>query len=94
MIAALAGCTSGYIAPSSARGGDIFVDACARCHGPVKGTDNVYFDLDPENLNNQYVAAKVRNGSLRMPKFPGITDAQMESLADFVIGHSRRKDSG
>lgn len=87
----MAGCTSGYLPEPTAQGGDIYVDTCARCHGPIKGTDSTYFALSPENFNVGYVTAKVRNGSLRMPKFPGITDAQLESLADFVIRHSRRK---
>lgn len=90
-VIAMAGCTSGYLPEPTARGGDIYVDTCARCHGPIKGTDGTYFELSPENFNSAYVSAKVRNGSLRMPKFPGITDAQLESLADFVIRHSREK---
>ena len=93
-VLALGACTSGYLPQADAGGGEIYVDTCARCHGPLKGTDNVYFELAPENFNQQYVVTKVRNGSLRMPKFPGITDAQLESLADFVIGHSRAKKSG
>lgn len=85
-----AGCASSYLAPPSADGAQIFADTCLRCHAPLEGSPDTYFEFDAARRNPDHVSAKVRNGSLRgMPKFPGMTDAQLQSLARFVIDHSR-----
>ncbi len=85
-----AGCASSYLAPPSADGAQIFADTCLRCHAPLEGSPDTYFEFEGANHDPAYVSAKVRNGSLRgMPKFPGMTDAQLQSLARFVIDHSR-----
>ncbi len=89
IMLAVTGCTSNYMAASSAGGAEIFTDTCVRCHSPLKGSADTYFELDAAEHNPAYVIAKVRGGSLRMPKFPGMTDAQLQSLAEFVVGHSR-----
>lgn len=85
-----AGCASGYLAPPSADGAQIFADTCLRCHAPLEGSPDTYFELDAASHNPAYVSTKVRSGSLKgMPKFPGMTDAQLQSLAQFVIDRSR-----
>jgi mono/diheme cytochrome c family protein len=86
---ALSACTSGYLAPATAGGADIYTSACAGCHSPLRGGDGAIFELDGYRAQPQYVMDKVRNGSLRMPKFPGMTDAQLKSLAAFVLDHNR-----
>lgn len=89
IMLAMTGCTSSYLAPVSAGGAEIFSDACAGCHSSLKGSADTYFELDAAKHNATYVVTKVRSGGLRMPKFPGMTDAQLQSLAEFVVGHSR-----
>lgn len=85
-----AGCASSYLAPPSADGAQIFADTCLRCHAPLEGSTDTWFELDAARHNPAYVSAKVRRGSLRgMPKFPGMTEAQLQSLARFVVEHSR-----
>lgn len=88
LVTLLAGCTSGYVARPAAQGSEIFAETCQRCHAPVAGSTDRYFELAENERNREYVIAKVREGSLRMPKFPGISDQQLQSLAEFVLTHS------
>jgi mono/diheme cytochrome c family protein len=86
-----AGCASSYVAPPAARGGDIFADACARCHSPLEGRRDVYFALAPTRRSAEFVATKVRKGGMRMPAYPNLTDDQVRWVAEYAVSHSVEK---
>lgn len=80
-------CTLG--APDEdATGEEIYLQLCARCHGPDLG-GGVGPDLGPGSEaaaeDDDYLEFTIRNGRGRMPSFASLSDAQLDRL----IAHIR-----
>lgn len=87
----LAGCTRDYTPEPGASGERIFASACAECHNTaVKDAPGMLFALDSNEATPIYIAHKVHNGSLVMPKFPNIKDQDMRALGKYVLDRSLR----
>jgi len=85
----LAACTRDYTPEPGASGERIFASACAECHNTaVKDAPGMLFALDSNKATPIYIAQKVHNGSLMMPKFPNIKDQAMRVLSKYVLDHN------
>lgn len=88
----ISGCSSDYQPPETADGEQIFLAACAECHTAESDKPvNMFFTLDQANANQQYIAERIANGGLIMPKFPNIKGQQLDQLTSYVLEHSLRK---
>lgn len=88
-IALAAGCGGGGGETAATDGPTIFADSgCANCHGfdAANASGRVGPDLDESTMDVDAVVEKVRSGGGGMPAFGELTDAQLETLAEYVVG--------
>ncbi|WP_198265315.1 c-type cytochrome [sulfur-oxidizing endosymbiont of Gigantopelta aegis] len=87
----LAGCSKDFAPETGASGEDIFKNACLDCHKAIEGKDNIHYELTSENKNVDYIASKITEGSLMMPKFPNITGDSLKAVSLYALEHSGDK---
>jgi len=93
-VALAVGCGGGGGGDTAATDGPtIFADSgCANCHSFAAADANgrVGPDLDDSTLTEEEVVAKVRDGGGGMPSFGELSEAQLQALAEFVVGQRGR----
>lgn len=82
----LSACSRDYAPDSKASGGQIYREACMECHKPA-ANGSIYI-LKAQNANSDYISAKVKNGSMLMPSFPHMTNADLGKISQFVLEYS------
>jgi len=88
----LSGCSGSkdYTPATGASGKSIFAQACVGCHTSINDTElTTFWEIAAENANIAYVSEKITRGSMRMPSFPNIKGAELESIATFVLEHNK-----
>lgn len=71
--------------PVSSNPAVIYREACMECHGSGQTEANLWSPaLSQEDHTRQGVKEIVSQGTWRMPSFPNITDAALDSLANYV----------
>ena len=89
LIAALVlicACSRDYAPNGKADGGQIYREACMECHKPA-ANGSIYI-LKTQNANTDYISAKVKNGSLLMPSFPHMTNADLGKISLYALEYS------
>ena len=84
--AAISACTKDYAPAADASGEAIYKTVCADCH-QFDSNDKI-FNLSAEKTNIAYIANKVHEGSLRMPKYPNIQGPALERLSIYILENS------
>ncbi len=87
----LAACSDDYTPRESSSGKTIYLEACARCHSGEPENPQMYWSINPKNINARYIAYKVNVGSLTMPNFPNIRGESMNKLSAYVLQHNLKK---
>ncbi len=93
-VVVLSGCSGSkdYTPAAGAAGKDIFAQACVGCHTSINETElTTFWEMTAENINAAYVSAKITQGSMRMPAFPNIKGAELETITTFVLEHNKSK---
>ncbi len=89
LFVVLSGCSKDYTPEANTSGEQVYQAACAGCH--VKNEQGNIFTFDKANANKAYIAERVKNGNLRMPKFPNIQGESLNKLSDYLLSHSGTK---
>ena len=80
----LAGCSG---STEGKFGGDLYATSCARCHAP-DGAGGIGPPLGPgseaSDLTDAQLRETVRVGPGTMPSFARLSDAQLDSLVEFI----------
>jgi len=91
LITCLSACSDEYTPRPSSSARTIYQNACAKCHQGKPENSNMYWSINPKNINTRYIAHKVNAGSLTMPNFPNIQGESMLKLTEFVLQHNLKK---
>lgn len=86
LLLSITGCSRDYAPADTASGEDIYKAACSECH---KTNDNgSILQLSKDQSNIEYIAQKVRSGSLLMPSFPNVQTDDLNKIATYMLEHS------
>jgi mono/diheme cytochrome c family protein len=80
---------AGLCSASGATGADLYAGNCASCHGTDGGGGRNAAGVRGPNIHCKDTGEfleKVRHGEDRMPAFPGLSDAEIQSIASYVQG--------
>ena len=85
---AMTGCAdvSDFEAIKGMTGEQVYQAACADCHTRESGS---YFTLSGELATVEGMSAKIHEGGMVMPSFPGITGAELKALSEYVLANSK-----
>ncbi len=84
-LVTLSGCAN---SSENLMGEDLYIRSCAACHG-LDGDGGIGLDIGRGsntalNLTDEQIAGVIRVGPGNMPGFPRLTDAQIDSLVEYV----------
>lgn len=82
------GCSRDYAPQSDTDAAAMFVAACIECHRPA--LNGSLLQLSPEHATPAFIQNKIRQGSLLMPAFPRLADAQLERLSHYLLEHAEQ----
>ena len=84
-LAACSG-TNDYTPAAGATGQSMYTASCASCHNG----EFHHWQLTPEEQNADYIKKVISDGTMGMPSFPNIKEAELETLAKFVLENNAK----
>lgn len=82
----LTACSRDYAPAPHTDAETLFTEACANCHPLAHNGSRL--QLSPEHATTAFIQNKIRRGSLFMPAFPRLDQAQLDRLSHYVLEHA------
>ena len=70
--------------PTTVSGKDVFLEACAKCHGVTGEGSGLAPSLKGRGLSVAHIQQRVKFGTGKMPSFPNIDGEALKNLSQFV----------
>ncbi len=80
--------TSDYAPQSGDTAIQIFQAACVECHADAAPK---IFELAADKKNVEAISAKINQGNMMMPAFPGIKGEKLKALSEYILANSATK---